>query len=159
MSVMKRFGFGEDSYRDKIRDERHMEFVNGSRLFVIQTNLEPSDPEFDRVGSYGYTGVFLDEAQQMANKLREVLSGRLSELDGAFSTEVPLEYANYTEDQLRHGYSLKFKIVAETKKNKKDIETPKENIREIVLDNGKYCVIVDYYELHIPYKLVEAKME
>ena len=99
---MKRFNYGEKSYRDKIREERHIEYVNGSRLFVIQTNLEPSDPEFDKIGSYGYTGVFLDESQQMANKLREVLSGRLSELDGSFSTEVPIEYANYREDELRH---------------------------------------------------------
>jgi hypothetical protein len=37
----------------------------------------------------------------MANKLREVLSGRLSELDGAFSTEVPMEYADYTDKQLK----------------------------------------------------------
>jgi len=36
----------------------------------------------------------------MANKLREVLSGRLSELDGSFETEVPLEYENYTIEQL-----------------------------------------------------------
>ena len=98
-SVIKRLGFGEDSWRDKVRDERHIKFVNDSRLFLIQTNLEPGDPEFDRVWSYGYTGVALDEAQQMANKLREVLSGRLSELDGAFSTEVPMEYADYTDKQ------------------------------------------------------------
>lgn len=55
-SVLKRFGYGNKSYRDKIRDERHIEFVNGSKLFVIQVNLEPGDPEFDRIGSYGYTG-------------------------------------------------------------------------------------------------------
>ena len=48
-SVIKRLGFGEQSYRDKIRDERHIAFTNDSKLFVIQVNLEPSDPEFDRV--------------------------------------------------------------------------------------------------------------
>ena len=77
-SVIKRFWYWDASYRDKIRDERHIEFTNESKLFVIQTNLEPSDPEFDRIGSYGYTWGFLDEGQQMSNKVREVLQGRLS---------------------------------------------------------------------------------
>jgi len=48
-SVIKRLGYDDKSYRDKIRDERHLEFVNGCKLFIIQVNLEPSDPEFDRV--------------------------------------------------------------------------------------------------------------
>lgn len=157
-SVIKRLGFGEDSWRDKVRDERHIKFVNDSRLFLIQTNLEPGDPEFDRVGSYGYTGVALDEAQQMANKLREVLSGRLSELDGAFSTEVPMEYADYTDTQLKPWYELTIKVVSETKKNKEDIITDPKLIKELVLDNGKYCAVTDYYELKIPYKLVESKV-
>lgn len=157
-NVIKRLGFWEDSYRDKVRDERHIKFVNDSRLFLIQTNLEPSDPEFDRVWSYGYTGVALDEAQQMANKLREVLSGRLSELDGVFSTEVPIEYANYTDSQLNPWYSLKFKIIGETKKNKEDIVTPEKDIKEIILDNGKYCVVKDFYTLKIPYKLIESEI-
>ena len=157
-NVIKRLWFWENSYKDKVRDERHIKFVNDSRLFLIQTNLEPWDPEFDRVWSYGYTGVALDEAQQMANKLREVLSGRLSELDGTFSTEVPMEYSNYTDNQLKPGYSLTIKVVAETKKNKEDIITPKQDIKEIILDNGKYCVIVNEYELKIPYKLVESEI-
>jgi len=154
-SVIKRLGFWEDSYRDRIRDERHIEFINGSKLFVIQTNLEPSDPEFDRVGSYGYTWVFLDEAQQMANKLREVLSGRLSELDGSFETEVPLEYENYTIEQLNPWYTVRFKVVSETNKHKEDIKTKK--YEEILLDNGKYCVVTSYYTLNIPYKILKAE--
>jgi len=39
--VIKRFGYGINSYKDKIREERHIEFVNESKLFVIQVNLEP----------------------------------------------------------------------------------------------------------------------
>ena len=154
-SVIKRFGFWDKSYRDKIRDERHIEFTNGSRLFVIQTNLEPWDPEFDRVWSYWYSGACLDEAQQMANKLREVLSGRLSELDGSFETEVPMKYAEYTEEQMNPGYRVKFGIVWETQKNKEDIKT--KDYKEIILDNGRFCVVVDYYELIIPYKLLKAE--
>jgi hypothetical protein len=37
----------------------------------------------------------------MSNKVREVLSGRLSELDGSFQTEVPIEYKDYTEEQIQ----------------------------------------------------------
>ena len=94
----------------------------------------------------------------MANKLREVLSGRLSELDGSFSTEVPMEYADYSIDQLRPGYQVEFKIVSETQRNEEDITTPKDEIKEIILDNGKYCVITGYYDLNIPYKLLESKI-
>jgi len=157
-NVIKRLGFGEKSYRDKVRDERHIVFTNGSRLFLIQTNLEPSDPEYDRVWSYGYTWVALDEAQQMANKLREVLSGRLSELDGSFSTEVPIEYANYTDKELKPWYELLFKIVSETQKNEEDIETSENDIKEIILDNGRYCAVTDYYKLKIPYKLLKSEV-
>ena len=154
--VIKRLWYDDKSYRDKIRDERHIEFVNNSKLFVIQTNLEPSDPEFDRVWSYGYTGVFLDEAQQMANKLREVLSWRLSELDGSFKTEVPIEYRDYTIEEMKPWYTIRFGVVSETVKDKNDIQT--EEYEEVVLDWGKYCVITGYYTLEIPYKLLDSQI-
>jgi len=156
--VIKRFWYWEKSYRDKIRDERHIEFVNGSKLFVIQVNLEPSDPEFDRIGSYWYTWAFLDEAQQMSNKVREVLQGRLSELDGSFSTEVPMKYKDYSIDELKPWYTVEFKIVWEVQRNEEDFTLPKDKIKEVVVDNGKYCAIIWYDTLYIPYKLVKSEI-
>jgi len=36
----------------------------------------------------------------MSNKVREVLSGRLSELDGSFDTEVPYSYKEYKQEDM-----------------------------------------------------------
>lgn len=155
--VIKRFGYGEQSYRDKIRDERHIEFVNWSRLYVIQVNLEPNDIEFDRIWSYGYTGGFLDEGQQMSNKVKEVLQWRLSELDGFFSTEVPIEYDNYSNDQLNPWYQIKFKIVGQTVRKSEDRTIPEEDIIEEIIDWGKICYIIREEILTIPYRLVKSE--
>jgi hypothetical protein len=54
---------------------------------------------------------------------------------------------------------VKFKVICETKKNREDIETSEDDIKEIILDNGKYCVVSDYYTLDIPYKLLESKRQ
>ncbi len=144
-SVMKRFGYGENSYKDKIRDERHLSFVNDSKLFVIQVNQEPGDPEFDRIGSYWYTGWFLDEGQQMSNKVREVLQGRLSELDGSFQTEVPLEYENYTDKQLNPGWTITFKVVDKVLRLNEKEETEKNIIRYEKISHDYYNKDITFY--------------
>jgi hypothetical protein len=53
-------------------------FNNGSRIFFREIKYYPSDPEFDRLGSYDLTDAFLDEAQQIHWKAKEVLKGRFS---------------------------------------------------------------------------------
>lgn len=40
----------------------------------------PSDPNYDRLGSYGLTGAFIDEAQEIDTKVPNVLKGRFSVL-------------------------------------------------------------------------------
>lgn len=59
-----------------------MEFANGSIVFFREIKYLPSDPNFDRLGSYDLTGVFLDECQQIHYKAVSVLRGRLSKLRG-----------------------------------------------------------------------------
>ena len=59
-----------------------LELPNGSREFFREIKYIPSDPEFDRLGSYDLTDVFLDEAQQIHSKAISVLRGRLSILSG-----------------------------------------------------------------------------
>ena len=156
--VIKRFWYDEKSYKDKIRDERHIEFVNKSKLYVIQVNLEPSDPEFDRIGSYWYTGWFLDEWQQMSNKVREVLMGRLSELDWSFQTEVPMSYKWYTNEQVQPAWEVEFKVVGQTVRDESECTLNKEDIIEEVLDNGKICYIIRKETLKIPYKLMKSEV-
>ena len=55
-----------------------VDFVNGSKIFFREIKFLPSDPEFDRLGSYDLTDCFLDEAQQISAKAISVLKGRFS---------------------------------------------------------------------------------
>lgn len=57
-------------------------FKNGSLIFFREIKYLPSDPEFDRLGSYDLTGCFLDESQQINAKAISVLKGRFSQLSG-----------------------------------------------------------------------------
>lgn len=51
-----------------------------SRVVFREVKYIPSDPEFDRLGSYDLTGYFLDEAQQIHSKAINVLRGRTSNI-------------------------------------------------------------------------------
>lgn len=55
-----------------------IEFINGSKIFLAELAELPSDPEFDRLGSYGLTGLWIDEAQRVSAKAKSTLSARLS---------------------------------------------------------------------------------
>ena len=156
-SVLERFGYGPKSYRDKIRDERHIVFDNRSKLYVLQVNYEPGDPEYDRIWSFGYTWAFLDEGQQMSNKVREVLQGRLSELDGSFVTEVPMEYADIPDKDLNPWFEVEFKIVWETVKNRED-RTIEDYVEEVV-DGSRICYITRIETLRIPYKIMKTEIK
>ena len=57
-------------------------FPNGSRIFFREIKYIPSDPEFDRLGSYDLTDCFIDESQQISAKAISVLKGRFSVLSG-----------------------------------------------------------------------------
>jgi phage terminase large subunit len=57
-------------------------FHNGSLIFFRELKYVPSDPEFDRLGSYDLTGSFVDESQQIHKKAINVLRGRYSVLSG-----------------------------------------------------------------------------
>jgi hypothetical protein len=58
--------------------------INGSIIFFRELKYIPSDPEFDRLGSYDITDLFIDEAQQVNEKAISVLKGRLSLLRGKY---------------------------------------------------------------------------
>ena len=64
-------------------------FPNGSRIFFREIKYLPSDPEFDRLGSYDLTDYFLDESQQISAKAISVLKGRTSLLYGTGWTTIP----------------------------------------------------------------------
>jgi phage terminase large subunit len=64
-------------------------FSNGSLIFFREIKYIPSDPEFDRLGSYDLTGCFLDECQQINVKAINVLRGRMSVLQGKGWSTIP----------------------------------------------------------------------
>ena len=57
-------------------------FPNGSIIYFRDLKFLPKDPEYDRLGSYGITDLFIDEAQQISAKAISVLKGRFSLLNG-----------------------------------------------------------------------------
>ena len=57
-------------------------FGNGSVIFFREIKYIPSDPFFDRLGSYDLTGAFIDEAQQIHPQAVNTLRGRFSVLSG-----------------------------------------------------------------------------
>lgn len=58
------------------------EFANGSKILFEHVEEKPSDPNFDRFGSYEITDLFIDESQEVSEKLINVLKGRFSLLTG-----------------------------------------------------------------------------
>jgi len=86
---LKFYGLTKDiDYRYNAQDFK-FEFENGSRIFFREIKFMPSDPEFDRLGSYDLTDAFLDEAQQIHYKAPQVLKGRFSVTEGKDWKTVP----------------------------------------------------------------------
>ncbi len=151
-NVIKKLGYGDWAYKDNIREERHLAFDNGSKLFVFQVNEEPSDPNFDRIGSYSLTWAFLDEAQEMSNIVRDILFGRLSETSGSFVRKLDQDMLQYKPEQLDTSFDIRIKVVWEAVLDPKDKKIDDSLVKEVVQDGQYTCYITDYYDLHIPYK-------
>jgi len=154
--VLTSLWFWDKSYTDKIREKKRMEFRNGSEVYVIQVNYEPSDPEFDRLGSYSYTWAFLDEGQQMATKVRSVLDGRFSETSWNFKFRV--KRVPWKEpDWNTLWYSKTIKVVNEAVYSVDEITTPYEDIKEIIQYGKYYAVITEYKYFNVPYTINNVK--
>lgn len=54
-----------------------IKFFNGSEIFLRELGLDPSDPEFDKLGSTEYTGAFIDECSQVSTKAKNIIMSRL----------------------------------------------------------------------------------
>ncbi len=57
-------------------------FLNGSIVFLAELKRIPSDPQFDRMGSYDLTGIWIDEAQEVCKDVKDALQARFSVLSG-----------------------------------------------------------------------------
>ena len=52
-------------------------FFNGSVIMMRDLKYYPSDPEFDELGSLEITGAFIDEANQIINKAKQIVRSRI----------------------------------------------------------------------------------
>lgn len=52
-------------------------FLNGSEIYLRDLFQNPSDPEFDSLGSTEFTGAFIDEASQITEKAKNTVISRL----------------------------------------------------------------------------------
>lgn len=73
-------------YREQVRYKAGVanvaEFANGSVIYFVYFKEKPSDPNFDRFGSFAITDLFVDESQEVSVKAIDVLRGRFSLLTG-----------------------------------------------------------------------------
>lgn len=73
-------------YREQVRYKAGVanvaEFANGSVIYFVYFKEKPSDPNFDRFGSFSITDLFVDESQEVCEKVIDVLRGRFSLLTG-----------------------------------------------------------------------------
>lgn len=59
-------------YKINAQDKTY-EFTNGSTIYYLALDFLPSDPEYEWLGGYEFTGGFIDEAAQITEKCKEVL--------------------------------------------------------------------------------------
>ncbi len=65
-----------DDYKYNGQDN-HITFYNGSQVFLKDLATKPSDPEFDSLGSTEFTGAFIDEANQISEKAKNIVLSRI----------------------------------------------------------------------------------
>ncbi|MCK4521631.1 MAG: phage terminase large subunit, partial [Nanoarchaeota archaeon] len=57
--------------------DSNIKFYNGSEIFLKDLFLYPSDPEFDSLGSLEITDAFIDEANQVTKKAKDMVKSRI----------------------------------------------------------------------------------
>lgn len=75
--VMKEWGLKSGLDYNYNAQEGTVKFWNGSEVCLLELGLDPSDPEFDKLGSREYTGAFIDECSQVSTKGKNILMSRI----------------------------------------------------------------------------------
>lgn len=58
---------------------KELTYYNGSKILFVPLKQQPSDPEFNWLGSYEITYGFVDEAQQVSRKAIDIILSRCTE--------------------------------------------------------------------------------
>lgn len=75
--VLKDFGFINYTHYKWNNQDFTLTFSNGSVVVFRELKYQPSDPEYERLGSNPFTFAFLEEASQITEKAYEVVKSRL----------------------------------------------------------------------------------
>lgn len=75
--VFPMFGLKAEVAYHYSQQEGSIKFSNGSEIIFGYLKYEPSDPEFDRLGSLEITGAWIDEGSEVSEKGYEVLKTRI----------------------------------------------------------------------------------
>jgi len=87
--VMRMLGLERDVHYKFNAQDMVLTFVNGSVVFFSEFKRIPSDPEFDRIGSYDLTGAWIDESQEICKDAKDALQFRFTVMEGENWTAVP----------------------------------------------------------------------
>lgn len=77
LNLMKEFGLEDNKQYTFDRSLNVITFYNNSQIILLDSFMYPSDMEYDRFGSYEFTGVVLDEASETSQKAFNVLQTRI----------------------------------------------------------------------------------
>lgn len=80
--VLGLLGLKKDVHYSYNAQDMVLTFVNRSTVFFSELKRIPSDPEFDRIGSYDLTGAWLDESQEITKDAKDALQFRFTVLTG-----------------------------------------------------------------------------
>ena len=75
--VCKKWGIKRDKHYRYNAQDGVITFVNGSEILLADLAHQPSDPNYDELGSLELTGAFIDEVNQITFKCWEVVCSRV----------------------------------------------------------------------------------
>lgn len=88
--VMSSMGLVKDIDFKYNAQEMVLTFIQeDSTVFFSELKRIPSDPEFDRIGSYDLTGAWLDESQEICKDAKDALQFRFTTMEGDGWVAVP----------------------------------------------------------------------
>ncbi len=149
--MLKTVGFEEWSY--KYDDQKSvMTFTNWCMVVLMDLNENPWDPNFDRLWSTEYTGFFIDEAQEVSGKAKQIVTSRLRNLtwETFFYSESKKECEDWIKDNwkwiLYHNEALKeYEVVMWIQEKPKLLLT---------LNPGRNFVYTDFYKPFVNWTLL-----
>lgn len=79
LKVMNKHGMQQGREANLNLQTKELTYYNGSKILFVPLKQQPSDPEYNWLGSYEITFGFVDEAQQVSRKAIDIIQSRCTE--------------------------------------------------------------------------------